>query len=73
MLFNRLTGRRATVSNYPGTTVEISTGLSPLLPDYVINDTPGAYSLLPISDEERVARDVLLEARESLVIHVVDA
>ena len=52
----------------------MSSGTSPLVPDCDISDTPGAYSLLPISDEERVARDVILAAGpDSLVIHVVDA
>ncbi|HBF34606.1 TPA: ferrous iron transport protein B [Candidatus Sumerlaeota bacterium] len=73
MIFNCLTGRYAAVSNYPGTTVEISSGRCTLLPGYEASDTPGAYSLLPISDEERVTRDILLNLQDALVVHVVDA
>ncbi|MFB3890920.1 MAG: ferrous iron transport protein B [Phycisphaerae bacterium] len=71
-LFNRLTGRYVTVSNYPGTTVEVSRGRSRLLDAEVI-DTPGMYSLLPITDEERVARSILLRRTPAAVVHVIDA
>lgn len=73
LIFNRLTGKSVSVSNYPGTTVEVSTGTSPVLPGFEIRDTPGAYSLLPITDEERVAREIILSEPEALLIHVVDA
>ena len=73
-LFNRLTGRYVTVSNYPGTTVEVSRGRSRLLGDgFEVVDTPGMYSLLPITEEERVARALLLEDMPRAVVHVVDA
>lgn len=73
LIFNRLTGSSVSVSNYPGTTVEISVGTSPMLPGFEIRDTPGAYSLLPITDEERVAREIIIGQAEALIIHVVDA
>ena len=41
--------------------------------EYEVVDTPGMYSLLPITEEERVARDLLLEEQTLLVLHVVDA
>ena len=73
-VFNWLTGRYATVSNYPGTTVEVSRGRSRHLPhDAEVMDTPGMYSLLPITDEERVARDMLLSSAPAAVLHVIDA
>jgi ferrous iron transport protein B len=74
VLFNALTGRYATVSNYPGTTVEVARGQA-WLPDrpVVVVDTPGLYSLLPITEEEKVARDLLLREAVDLAIHVVDA
>lgn len=73
-LFNRLTGRYVTVSNYPGTTVEVSCGKSQCFGDGIeIIDTPGMYSLLPVSEEERVARDVLFEQSPKAVLHVIDA
>jgi len=73
-LFNALTGRYVTVSNYPGTTVEISRGKARFgnITAEVV-DTPGIYSLLPITDEERVARSILFQEKPDLIIHVVDA
>ncbi len=67
-LFNALTGLYVEVSNFPGTTVEISSAR--LGPDLLL-DTPGVYGLSSFTDEERVARDVILTA--DVVIDVVDA
>lgn len=73
-LFNKLTGQYVTVSNYPGTTVEVSHGHCQALDrTSEIVDTPGMYSLLPITDEERVASDILFSPRVRVVAHVVDA
>lgn len=74
VLFNRLTGRYVVVSNYPGTTVEIARGQA-RIGDVVceVIDTPGMYSLSPITEEERVARALLLREQPDVVIHVVDA
>src|SRR5664279_5161505 len=74
VLFNALTGAYVTVSNYPGTSVEVTRGH--VVIDSVnceIIDTPGMYSLLPITEEERVAREILLNESPDLVIHVLDA
>jgi len=60
-LFNRLTGLRQKVANFPGVTVEQHTGWA-VLPDgreIGIIDLPGVYSLSPRSEDERVACDVL--------------
>ncbi|MHB0940043.1 MAG: ferrous iron transport protein B [Armatimonadota bacterium] len=74
VLFNRLTGAYVTVSNYPGTTVEVSRGKARLGGAEVeVVDTPGMYSLLPISEEEAVARRLLLEESPKVTLHVVDA
>ena len=74
LLFNRLTGRYVTVSNYPGTTVEVARGRSKDPGERLeIVDTPGMYSLSPITEEERVACEVLLRERARAVIHVIDA
>ncbi len=73
LVFNRLTGVYVTVSNYPGTTVEVFRGRTYIGGSlYEIVDTPGMYSLLPGSDEERVARRLLLEERPDVVVHVAD-
>ena len=72
-VFNRLTGRYATVSNYPGTTVEVMTARCRRLDGAEVVDTPGMYSMAPITDEERVARTLLIAARPRAVVHIIDA
>lgn len=74
VLFTALTGRYAAASNYPGTTVEVLRGplTGAALPLEVV-DTPGMYSLLPLSEEERVARRILMDEAPRVVVHVVDA
>ena len=60
-LFNRLTGLRQKVANFPGVTVEQHSGIAEL-PDgrsVTIVDLPGIYSLNPRSEDEQVAYDVL--------------
>ena len=74
VLFNVLTGAYTTVSNYPGTSVEVSTGHCLIGGTrYEILDTPGMYSMMPITEEERVARKILLTDDPHAVIHVLDA
>ena len=74
LLFNALTGAYTTVSNYPGTSVEVSRGFCEIEGQrYEVLDTPGMYSLLPITEEERVARDILLAEEPHVVVHVIDA
>ena len=74
VLFNALTGAYVTVSNYPGTSVEVSRGNTTIDGEqFEIIDTPGMYSILPITEEERVAREILLNERPHLVLHVLDA
>ena len=74
VLFNKLTGRYVTVSNYPGTTVEVTKGIaSAFRLRFQLVDTPGMYSMSPITEEERVSRRLLMEDRPDLVLHVVDA
>jgi len=73
-LFGALTGRYATVSNYPGTTVDVSSARAALDGRAVlVLDTPGTSSLVALSDEERVTRDVLLEGSVRAVAVVADA
>ncbi len=73
VVFSRLTGRYTTISNYPGTTVEIASGTYQGDRGKVVLDTPGINSLIPHSDDERVTRDILLEGGERVVIQVADA
>jgi len=60
-LFNRLTGMRQKVANYPGVTVEQHMGVMAGVgrPDLVLIDLPGIYSLDPFSEDARVSIDVL--------------
>jgi len=73
VLFNNLTGRYATVSNYPGTTVEVSRGKAKIGDEeFEVIDTPGMYSLHSITEEERVARNILTSEGPCAILHVVD-
>lgn len=67
VVFNYFTGIYVDVSNFPGTTVEISSGT---YKDYLVMDTPGIYGVSSFNDEEKVARDVILEA--DVIVNVVD-
>ena len=60
-LFNRLTGLRQKVANYPGVTVEQRMGLMAGVgrEDLTLIDLPGIYSLTPYSEDARVSIDVL--------------
>ena len=74
VVFNYLTGAYVTVSNYPGTTVDVARGKAKIEGGEVeVVDTPGMYSLLPITEEERVARVLLFEENPDVILHVVDA
>jgi len=74
VLFNNLTGSYVAVSNYPGTTVHVSRGRGKIgREEFEVIDTPGMFSLRPITEEERVARLILLKEHPEAVIHVTDA
>lgn len=68
LIFNFLSGMYVDVSNFPGTTVSISKGN---YKDKVIYDTPGIYGVSSFNDEEKVARDIILDA--DIVLNVVNA
>src|SRR6202046_5495034 len=61
-LFNRLTGLRQKVANFPGVTVEHRMGRVKLDPgrEIFVVDLPGVYSLTPRTEDERVTHDVLM-------------
>ncbi len=74
VIFGFLTGRYVTVSNYPGTTVTLTRGKAELGGESLeVIDTPGVNSLIPMSEDEQVTRDVLLEEPPRAVIQVADA
>lgn len=68
IFFNSFTGVYVDVSNFPGTTLDISSGK---YKDDVIIDTPGVYGVSSFNDEEIVARDAIASA--DVVLNVVDA
>lgn len=73
VIFSHLTGKYVTVSNYPGTTVELSRGKGLLgITKVDIIDTPGSNSLIPMSEDEEVTRDVLISGEIDYVIQVGD-
>jgi len=74
VIFGFLTGHYATVSNYPGTTVEVIRGQGGA-PGRELEfiDTPGVASLVPMSEDEQVTRNILLFESPGSVILVADA
>lgn len=73
VLFQRLTGQRATISNYPGTTVEIARAALSDWPDTVLVDTPGVIAFPPRSDDERVTEQLLFSEPLKAILQVGDA
>ena len=75
VIFGRLTGRYVTVSNYPGTTVAVTRGRATVGAEVCdIIDTPGVNALEgPLSEDEKVTRDVLQGNGAELVVQVADA
>lgn len=74
VIFASLTGKYVTVSNYPGTTVEIARGTGKIGNyEYDVIDTPGMYSLLTLAEDERVARSILFTEEPEVIVQVADA
>jgi len=74
IIFGLLTGKYVTVSNYPGTTVEISSGYTTIKDNkLLIIDSPGVNSLTPMSEDEKVTRDMLLNEPVDAIVLVGDA
>lgn len=72
IIFSLLTGRYVTVSNYPGTTVEVMHGkLSGT--DRLVVDTPGVGSIVPRSEDELVTLRYVLSRNVDAIVHVGDA
>ena len=72
-LLNALVGPRVAVSNYPGTTVEITKAeksFDKIKIEFV--DTPGIYSISDRSEEEKVTERALFEEEVDGVIVIAD-
>jgi ferrous iron transport protein B len=73
LIFGFLTRRYVTVANYPGTTVEITMARAEIAGAVrLVIDTPGTNGLIPQSDDERVARDILLSSPDADVVQIGD-
>ena len=73
VIFHRLTGHYANVSNYPGTTVEITRGLLRGSPDVEVLDTPGVLTLPARSEDEQATAHILLNEKLRALVQVGDA
>jgi len=74
VIFNALTKSYVTVSNYPGTTVDISKGTAKLgAQSFTVYDTPGINSLIIHSEDEKVTRDILSKSDIACVVQVADS
>ena len=73
VLFQKLTGQRVIVSNYPGTTVELARGSLRSIPDTILVDTPGVITFPPQSEDEQVTGRVLLYEPLKAILQVGDA
>lgn len=74
VIFRLLTGSYVMVSNFPGTTVEVSRGRMRIGEAvYEIIDTPGVNSLIPQSEDEWVACEILLREKPDVIVQVADA
>jgi ferrous iron transport protein B len=73
-IFHQITGADVIVSNYPGTTVELTEGkVKHGKYDVLVVDLPGIYSLGAVSDDELVARRAILEQNPNVIGNIVDA
>lgn len=74
VIFGLLTGKYVTVSNYPGTSVEVMSGnFTAGGKKMLLLDTPGVNSLIPMSEDEKVTRDILLNEKPRGIVQVADA
>jgi len=72
-LFNALVGPRVTVSNYPGTTVEVTRAKKVLNQTLIeFEDTPGVYSISDRSEEEKITEKSLFERKIDGVVVLAD-
>lgn len=67
LIFNHLSNLYAEVSNFPGTTVSIT---SAKYKNYIVYDTPGIYGVSSFNDEEKVAKNIILEG--DIILNIVN-
>ena len=73
-LLNTLIGSKVIISNYPGTTVEVTRGKKEIKDiEIEFSDTPGIYSISDRSEEEKVTEKALFEEKIDGVVIICDA
>lgn len=73
VLFQKMTGQYVTVSNYPGTTVEVSRSRALDLPKTTLVDTPGVLTFPPHTEDEKVTARMLFKEDLRAIVQVGDA
>ncbi|MBI2547867.1 ferrous iron transporter B [Candidatus Woesearchaeota archaeon] len=68
VIFHHLTGKYVTVSNYPGTTIQLEQGK---FQTYTVIDTPGVYGVSSFTHEEQITHDIIFQATK--IVNVVHA
>jgi ferrous iron transport protein B len=72
-LFNRLTGMKQHVGNWPGVTVEKKTGTFTYRGEEIrVVDLPGTYSLTAQAADELIARNYIVDEKPDVVVDIVD-
>ena len=73
-LFNKLTGLKQHVGNWPGVTVEKKEGGYVYKGEKInVIDLPGTYSLTAYSIDELIARNFIIEGKPDVVVDIIDA
>ena len=72
-LFNQLTGSNQHVGNFPGVTVDRTSGVIRGHENTLVTDLPGIYSLSPYTSEEIVSRQFILDEKPTGIINILDA
>ncbi len=72
-LFNKLTGSRQRIGNWPGVTIEKKEGTVKGLNHVTVQDLPGIYSLSPYTPEEEISRNYLLNEQPDVILNIVDS
>jgi ferrous iron transport protein B len=74
VLFSKLTGKFVIISNYPGTTVEVTRGEMTLDGEkFTVIDSPGVNELASTTEDARVTCDVIRDHPDATIIQVADA
>ncbi|MEI7673632.1 MAG: FeoB small GTPase domain-containing protein, partial [Deltaproteobacteria bacterium] len=73
-IFSRLINHKVRICTYPGSAVEVKRGtLKVEGQDVEIIDVPGVYNLFSSADNEKAARNILIDEKPDLVVQVSDA